>query len=55
MMPVLIINIDGILGFWNKTCKHKHFVLRPGIIDELIKLSYDFRIVGVSSMSQKFI
>jgi hypothetical protein len=55
MMPVLIVNLDGVMGYWNTIGKHKHFVLRPKIINSLITLSYDFRLVAVSSMSQKLI
>lgn len=51
MMPVLIINIDGVLGYWNTNNIKKHFVIRPDIIDSLITLSYDFRLVAVSSMN----
>lgn len=53
MLPVLIINIDGVLGYWNVSSKIKHFVLRHGVVDSLIRLSYDFRLVAVSSQSQK--
>lgn len=50
-MPVLIVNIDGVLGYWSTVGKFKYFVLRPGVVDSLITLSYDFRMVAVSSMS----
>lgn len=53
MLPVLIINLDGVLGYWNLSSKIKHFVLRQGIVDSLLRLSYDFRLVAVSSQSQK--
>lgn len=55
MMPVLIVNLDGVMGYWNTIGKNKHFVLRSEIVDSLIILSYDFRLVAVSSMSQKLI
>lgn len=51
MMPVIILNIDGVLGYWNTVGRFKYFVLRPGVVDSLITLSYDFRLVAVSSMS----
>ena len=54
MMPVLVINIDGVLGFWDDQSKN-YFVLRHKIIDSLINLSYDFRIVAVSSKKKKLI
>lgn len=53
MLPALIINMDGALGYWNVSSKIKHFVLRHGIVDALIRLSYDFRLVAVSSQSQR--
>lgn len=48
MLPVLIINIDGILGYWDELKNH-YFVLRPKIVESLIQLSFDFRIVAISS------
>ena len=54
MMPVLIINVDGVLGYWDDQSRH-YFVLRHKIIDSLINLSYDFRIVAVSSKKKKLI
>ena len=49
MLPVLIVNLDGAMGYWDTT----HYVLRPKIVDSLIHLSFDFRLVAVSTDSQK--
>ena len=54
MQPVLIVNIDGLLGYWDDRNKN-YYVLRPKIIEGLINLSYDFRIVAVSSQRKKLI
>jgi hypothetical protein len=48
MMPVLIVNIDGVLGYWDDMNKN-YFVVRKQIIESLITFSYDFRIVAISS------
>lgn len=48
MLPVLIINLDGVLGYWDDS-KRFYYLLRPKVVDALIQLSYDFRIVAVSS------
>ena len=48
MMPILVINLDGAMGYWDDYNKF-HYVLRPKIVDSLIQLSYDFRLVAVSS------
>ena len=48
---MLIVNLDGVMGYWNGS----HYVLRPNIVRGLIQLSYDFRLVAVSSMSSKLI
>jgi hypothetical protein len=54
MLPVLIVNLDGAVGFWDDNRKN-FYVLREGIVDSLIQLSHDFRIVAVSSQKQKLI
>ena len=53
MLPVLIVNLDGAVGYWQ--VQQKAYVLREGVVDSLIQLSHDFRIVAVSSQSQKLI
>jgi hypothetical protein len=54
MQPVLIVNMDGLLGYWDDRNRN-YYVLRPKIIESLINLSYDFRIVAVSSQRKKLI
>lgn len=49
MMPILILNLDGAVGYWEKNV----YILRKGVIDSLITLSYDFRLIAVSSQRQK--
>ena len=49
MLPILILNLDGAVGYWENT----HYVLRPRIIESLIQLSFDFRLVAVSTQQQK--
>lgn len=51
MLPVIIINLDGAMGYWDEN-KCNYYVLRPKIIESLIQLSFDFRIVAVSSQRQ---
>lgn len=53
-LPILIVNLDGAVGYWDDI-KRNYYVLRPKIVDGLIQLSYDFRIVAVSSQRQKMI
>ena len=48
MLPVLIINLDGAMGYWEENKNH-YYVLRPKIVESLIQLSFDFRIVAISS------
>jgi hypothetical protein len=48
MMPVLVINLDGAVGYWDDS-KRWYYIFRPKIVEALIQLSYDFRIVAVSS------
>ena len=50
--PVLIINLDGVIGMWDDF-KKNHYVLRPKVVEGLIQLSYDFRLVAVSSQRQR--
>lgn len=45
---MLIVNLDGAVGYWDEQAQHR-YVLREGILDSLIQLSHDFRIVAVSS------
>ena len=52
MRPILIINIDGAMGFWDDL-KSNYYVLRPKALDSLIQLSYDFRIIAISCMKKK--
>lgn len=35
MMPVLILNLDGAVGYWDDYRKN-HYVLRNKIVDSLI-------------------
>ena len=44
----MIVNVDGVLGYWDDSNKF-YFVLRTKIVESLIQLSYDFRLVAVSS------
>jgi len=48
MRPILIVNLDGAVGFWDDL-KSNYYVLRPKILDGLIQLSYDFRLIAVST------
>lgn len=50
-MPVLIINMDGVLGYWDE--EMTHYVIRNRSVEILIQLSYDFRLVAISTESQK--
>ena len=54
MLPILVINLDGAMGYWDDYNKF-HYVLRPKIVDSLIQLSYDFRLIAVSSKKQKYL
>ena len=54
MLPVLIINLDGAMGYWDEFSSH-YYVLRPKVVESLIQLSHDFRIVAVSSQKQNLI
>lgn len=54
MQPVLIVNMDGLLGYWDDKNRN-YFVVRPKIMESLINLSYDFRIVAVSAQKKKLI
>ena len=54
MQPVLIVNMDGLLGYWDDKNRN-YFVVRPKIMESLINLSYDFRIVAVSAAKKKLI
>lgn len=48
------MNLDGAIGMWDDF-KKNHYVLRPKVVEGLIQLSYDFRLVAVSSHRQKHI
>jgi hypothetical protein len=48
MLPVLVLNLDGVIGYWDDS-KKSYYLLRPKIIESLIQLSYDFRLVVISS------
>jgi len=50
--PVLIINLDGAMGYWDDL-KSNFYVLRPKVLDGLLQLSYDFRLVAVSIQKKK--
>lgn len=54
MLPVLIVNLDGAVGYWGDN-QTNFYVLREGVLDSLIQMSHDFRIVAVSSQRQKLI
>ena len=54
MLPVLIINLDGAMGYWDELGSN-YYVLRPRVVESLIQLSYDFRIVAISSQKQNLI
>lgn len=46
--PILIVNLDGAVGAWDDFNKN-HYILRPKVVEGLIQLSYDFRLIAVSS------
>ena len=48
MLPVLIVNLDGAVGYWDESQKNA-YVLREGVVDSLIQLTHDFRVVAVSN------
>jgi hypothetical protein len=48
MLPVLVINLDGVLGYWDDG-KRFYYVTRPKVVEAIIQLSYDFRVVAISS------
>ena len=52
--PILIVNLDGAVGTWDDFNKN-HYILRPRVVEGLIQLSYDFRLIAVSSNRQKLI
>ena len=51
-LPVLMINLDGVLGYLDDSARI-YYVLRPKIVENLIQLSYDFRLIAFSSMRAK--
>lgn len=53
-LPVLMVNLDGVMGYLDDTAK-MYYVLRPKIVESLIQLSNDFRIIAFSSMRAKVI
>ena len=54
MLPVLVVNLDGVIGYWDDYKKF-YYLLRPKIVESLIQLSYDFRVVAISNQRQKHI
>jgi hypothetical protein len=54
MLPILVVNLDGVLGFWDDTKKF-FYLFRTRVVESLIQLSYDFRIVAISNQRQKHI
>ena len=52
--PILIVNLDGAVGAWDDFNRN-HYVLRPKVVEGLIQLSYDFRLIAVSSKRQGMI
>lgn len=46
-LPVIVLNLDGLVGFWDDS-GGQAYVLRQRIVDSLIQLSFDFRLVAVS-------
>lgn len=53
-LPIFIVNLDGALGYWDDFNKN-HYVLRPRAVEGLIQLSYDFRLIAVSSQKKRMI
>lgn len=49
-LPIIVIMIDGVIGFWDEL---KIFHIRSGVINQLITLSNNFRIVAVASGQTK--
>jgi hypothetical protein len=35
MMPVLVINLDGVVGYWDDS-KKNYYVTRPKVVEALI-------------------
>jgi len=52
-LPILILNLDGALGFWDYT--KEMYVLRHKVFDNLPNLSHDFILVAVSQQPKMFI
>ena len=48
------MNLDGAVGTGDDFYKN-HYILRPRVVEGLIQLSYDFRLIAVSSNRQKLI
>jgi hypothetical protein len=44
-MPSLVIMIDGIIGYWDEK---KVFYLRSSVLNNLIALSTNFRLIAVA-------
>jgi hypothetical protein len=44
-LPVLMILIDGVIGFWDE---QKIFNIRSGVINYLISLSTNYRVVAIA-------
>lgn len=45
-LPILVVNLDGVLGYWDEA---KTYNMRDKSLGLLISLSHNFRIVGYSS------
>lgn len=52
--PILIVNLDGAMGTWDDYGR-SHYILRPKVVEGLIQLSYDFRLIAVSTNRQRHI
>ena len=46
--PILIVNLDGALGYWD--LQREMYVIRSKVVESIITLSQDFIIVAVSRM-----
>jgi CDP-glycerol glycerophosphotransferase (TagB/SpsB family) len=53
-LPVLIVNLDGAVGYWDEQ-RRFYYVLRHKVVEGLIQLSYDFRLIAVSSARKRLI
>ena len=51
-LPVLLLNLDGGLGYWDEA---KTYVFKERGLGQLISLSHNFRIVGYSAEPKSLI